>query len=80
MPKSLHHCCRIYCSLDAEITALVVTENTALLVTVHNRHYSLRLRLVFFGLELSQCKHFARLFACCGVDVEVLDEYFRSSL
>ena len=35
MPKSLHHCCRIYCSLDAEITALVVTENTALLVTVH---------------------------------------------
>ena len=36
MPKSLHHCCRIYCSLDAKITALVVAENTALLVTVHN--------------------------------------------
>lgn len=36
MPKSLHHCCRIYCSLDAKITVLVVAENTALLVTVHN--------------------------------------------
>ena len=35
MPKSLHHCCRIYCSLDAEITALVVAENTALLIAVH---------------------------------------------
>ena len=36
MPKSLHHCCRIYCSLDAEITALLIAENTALLDAVNN--------------------------------------------
>ena len=37
MPKSLHHCCRIYCSLDAEITALLIAENTALLDAVNKR-------------------------------------------
>ena len=35
MPKSLHHCCRICCSLDAKITALVIAENTALLDAVN---------------------------------------------
>jgi hypothetical protein len=39
MPKSLHHCCQIYCNLDAEITAFVITENTALLDAVNILYY-----------------------------------------
>lgn len=35
MPKSLHHCCQIYCILDAEFTAFVITEITALLDAVN---------------------------------------------
>ena len=43
MPKSLHHCCRIYCSLDAEITALLIAENTALLDAVNSIRGRIRL-------------------------------------